>query len=227
MGKKQKKKDNGVAGLFLLFGWLLFILLALIFYFYFWEDIPFLPGHSGYDSQVSGEVLNPKGQYETKYIYQTNANVEINALVSDYMTGLTTCDQAKLKGLVTEPSAFDDMTLYQSRAEIITGYSNINCYTLPGYTEDAVLVYVISNMHIAGVTSTPLNMQQYYIREAGDEYKIDNGALDEATLAYIAGQNENADILELGKSVQDNINQCLERDADFAEFYNKLYALEQ
>lgn len=227
MGKTQKKKDNGIAGLFLLFGWLLFILLALIFYFYFWEDIPFLPGHSGYDSEVSGEVSHSNGQYETKYVYRTNANVEINALVSDYMSGLTACDQEKLKGLVTQPSAFDDMTLYQSRAETITGYSNINCYTLPGYTEDAVLVYVISNMQIAGVASTPLNMQQYYVRMTGDEYKIDNGALDEATLAYISEQNKNEDILELGRSVQDNINQCMESDTTFAEFYNKLYTAEQ
>lgn len=227
MGKTQKKENNGIAGLFLLFGWLLFILLTLIFYFYFWEDIPFRPGYRKSDSEVSREGLNPTGQYESEYAYQTNANVEINTLISDYMAALTSCNQEKLQSLVTQPPAFDDMSLYQGRAETITGYFNINCYTLPGYTEDAVLVYVISNMQIAGVESTPLNMQQYYVRASGNEYKIDNGALDEETLAYIAGQNEKPDILELGKSVQDNINQCLERDAAFAEFYNKLYTAAQ
>lgn len=49
MGETQKK-SNGIAGLFLLFGWLMFILLALIFYFYYWDDLPFIPGHAGYES---------------------------------------------------------------------------------------------------------------------------------------------------------------------------------
>lgn len=55
MGDTQKK-SNGIAGLFLLFGWLMFILLALIFYFYYWEDLPFIPGHAGYETSVQSEL---------------------------------------------------------------------------------------------------------------------------------------------------------------------------
>lgn len=56
MGETQKK-SNGIAGLFLLFGWLMFILLALIFYFYYWDDLPFIPGHEGYETGVQSGLL--------------------------------------------------------------------------------------------------------------------------------------------------------------------------
>lgn len=224
MGDNQKKKGNGVAGLFLLFGWLLFILLALIFYFYFYEDLPFLPGNILTEKQ--GEVSDNNSGYETRYSYQTNANMEINALIADFYTGLAACDQESLQQLVTDASQFADMAAYEKRAEAVSGYSNINCYTLPGYTEDAVIVYVTCNLAIVGVNSTPLNLDQFYVVHTENGYKIDNRVQDEAVQSYIDKQNENDDIKALYKSVQDDINQCLANDTRFAEFYNKLYTNE-
>lgn len=47
ISEDDKEKSGSVAGLFLLFGWLMFVLLALIFYFYYWDSLPFVTGIQG------------------------------------------------------------------------------------------------------------------------------------------------------------------------------------
>ncbi len=76
MGETQKK-SNGIAGLFLLFGWLLFILLALIFYFYYWEDLPFIPGHEGYENGVQSELFEQDENDGVQYAYQVNDSIQV------------------------------------------------------------------------------------------------------------------------------------------------------
>ncbi len=77
MGETQKK-NNGIAGLFLLFGWLLFILLALIFYFYYWEDLPFIPGHEGYENGVRSELFEQDENEGVQYAYQVNDSIQVH-----------------------------------------------------------------------------------------------------------------------------------------------------
>lgn len=214
MSKGTKDKSKGIAGLMLLFGWLLFILLALLFYFYFKDDLSFL-NKNGSGKEGAAQ------QYDSMYSYQTNANLDINALMIEYFAALSVCDQAKLQSLVMEPSQFDDMTEIERKAQAIKQYSNVNCYTLPGYTEDATLVYVTCNLTIADVTSSPLDIFSFYVVNTGDGYKINNGNLDAATIDYINSIQVSEDIQALYQTVIDNTNMCISSDPAFAEFYEK------
>lgn len=81
MGETQKK-SSGIAGLFLLFGWLMFILLALIFYFYYWEDLPFIPGHAGYETGVQSGLLEQDENNGVGYAYQVRLNDSIDVRIS-------------------------------------------------------------------------------------------------------------------------------------------------
>ena len=219
MSKSTKDKNKGIAGLMLLFGWLLFILLVLLFYFYFKNDLPFLKTDDG-KGEVSQTSEVPQ-QYETVYSYQTNANLDINSLMIEYFAALSVCDQAKLQSLVTDPTQFNDMTDVQAKAQLIKQYSNINCYTLPGNTDDATIVYVTCNLTIANVTSSPLDISSFYVVKTESGYKINNGTLDAATTEYINKVQASEDIQELYQTVLDNINTCISNDAAFAEFYQK------
>lgn len=223
MSKSTKDKNKGIAGLLLLFGWLLFILLVLLFYFYFKNDIPFF---NGSDKETEAAV-NSSQEKQTVYSYQTNANLDINALMVEYYAALAVCDQTKLQSLVTDTSKFDDMTAYERKARAVTRYSNINCYTLPGYTEDATLVYVICNISIKDVSSTPLNIEWFYVVNTDSGYKIDNGTLDTAVTDYIDSQTASEDIQGLGKTVKDDIDRCIQNDSAFAEFYNEINTSEE
>ncbi len=222
----SKKKDSGVGCLLLIFGWLVFILLGLIFYFYFMDKLDFFKGNDATTEAVQGPISDTTEQYETKFSYQTNANLDINSLIIEYYAALAVCDQAKLKSLVTDGTVFDDMTPYEQKSQVITHYSNINCYTMPGYTEDATLLYVTCNINISGVTSAPMDISQYYIIKTAEGYKINNSALDEVTTAYIQQQNQTADIQELYLNVKTNIDNCIATDPTFADFYNKINGIQ-
>lgn len=217
MSKKNTKEKKGIAGLMLLLGWMIFILLAVIFYFYFFSDLDFRMFNK--EKATSSDV---QSDTPTGFTYETNADLDINSLIIQYYAALAVCDQEKLKSMVTDPTQFDDMTVYQQRSAVIKAYSNVNCYTLPGYTEDATLVYVTSNLSMANITSVPLNINRFYIRKSANGYLIDNATLSDEVNTYIEQQSQSSDIQNLYKAVQDNVNSCIANDSAFAEFYNTI-----
>ena len=219
--EKDEESTRGVAGLFLVFGWLVFILLALIFFFYFKDDLK-LPGflNFGKEQVTEAEVTEQQGSTLT---YQTNANLDINSLIIEYYTALAICDQKKLQNIVTDPTQFDDMSPYEKIALKITNYTNINCYTLPGVDENGTVCYATCNLSIKDVSSAPLNISRFYIvKQADGSYKIDNTSPSGELASYLDGTcDANADIQALYKSVNDNIKACVDGDASFASFYNE------
>ncbi len=217
MSKKGSKEKKGVAGLLLFLGWMIFVLLAVVFYFYFFSDLDLKMFNKEKATQTDATQEEPAG-----FSYETNANLDINSLIIEYYAALAVCDQNKLKSVVTDPSQFDDMTVYQQRSAVIKAYSNVNCYTMPGYTEDATLVYVTSNLSLANITSVPLNINRFYVLKTADGYKIDNSALSQEVTNYIETQSQSNDIQNLYRAVQDNVNSCIANDSAFAEFYNTI-----
>ncbi len=168
------------------------------------------------------EVMEDMGLKGGK-IYEQDAYPEVNDLVKNYFTAYAACDQMTLKGLVTDPSQYDDMTIVQKKAEVVTGYSNIKCYTIKGVNEGEMVVYVVSNISIANVVSTPLEMNPaLYLVKKGNGYLIDNTALDKQVSDYIANLNKNADIVDLKQMVKDDQQKCLSQDPTFKEFYDRL-----
>ena len=211
---KKTKESKGIAGLMLFFGWMVFILLAVVFYFYFLQDLD-LDKYLKKETKATTE--QPAG-----FSYETNANLDINSLIIEYYAALAVCDQDKLKSCVVDATAFDDMNVYQQRATVITNYSNINCYTLPGYTADAILVYVTSNLTLENISSLPLNINRFYILSTPEGYKIDNRALDQTVTDYIEEQSRTPDIQNLYRAVQENVDSCVANDPAFAEFYSTI-----
>lgn len=186
-------------------GWICFIALAAVFFLFFFRNLP-----------IAGNG------YSSKYTYETNANLDINALVSSYFSALAACDQASLKNSVTDPSEFDDMTNYQRKAELITGYRNIDCYTVKGYTEGATLVYVVFNPTMSGVNSSPKDIVYFYVVEQNGNYLIDNQELSPEVTDYIASVTEGKDIQELYQMVKEDEDRCLNEDPTYYEFIQKI-----
>ncbi|MDD6327583.1 MAG: hypothetical protein Q4D54_08305 [Eubacteriales bacterium] len=226
--QKKKSKKNGIMGLVLLFFWLMFILFTLIFYFYYWDELPFNKKSSDKAkttvSVTEGELSEDMSLYDTVYKYETNSNPDINALMADYYSALASKDQALLKTLVMDPSEYNDMTDVLAKAAVVTNYSNINCYTLPGVTEDATIVYTVCNITILNVESKPLDIRCYYVRQTDNGYLIDNRPYDESVTEYLNERDAEADIQALYQTVQDNINKCLADDESFVSFYNRVNA---
>lgn len=226
MSKKKNSNKTGILGLVLLFFWLIFILLCVVFYFYYWDELPFNKKSSSdkttTEEVTEGEIEDDTAKYETVYTYQTNANPDINALIADYYSALASKDQAVLKTLVTDPSEFDDMTDVLAKAAVVTGYSNINCYTLDGLLENETIVYVVSNISIKSVDSKPLDISRFYVVNTEAGYLIYNEPYNPELNNFITERDEEADIQALYQTVQDNINKCIEEDESFATFYDRV-----
>ena len=225
---KEGKKSGEKLVLFALM-WILLFSAGVFAFLYFQTDL--FKKKKTKTTEITTEITTTEAtetteelneEFYTIYSYQTNADVNINALMADYYDALVKGDKEKLKDIVTEPEAFGDMVIYETKAQVISEYSNITCYTIPGLNEGEILVFTTSNVTITGVNSKPLDIKQFYVVKDGNNYKINNGVLSQETIDYINVQAGSPDVQALYKSVQDNINQCLAEDSTFADFYNKI-----
>ena len=161
--------------------------------------------------------------FKTKFSYQTNANQDVNALVITYLGALATSNQEILQSCVTNPAQFDDISSVQKQAKIITGYSNVNCYTVDGLTEGSVVCYAVANISIVNIESTPLDMLgPYYIVYRDGNYLIDNTILNEDITNYLDKVNKDQDIQDLYKMVKENEDECAAADPAFKSFLDKI-----
>ncbi|MGN0436707.1 MAG: hypothetical protein ACI4D8_08775 [Wujia sp.] len=215
MAKDKKKLEKGMLIFLVVSAWIFFGLLVVVFYFFFFDKLPRHKNSSNTEVAASDDS-------DSVFIYKTNSNMEINALISDYYSGIVSCDQQLLKSIVTNPEQFDDMTEYEKTSKKITGYTNINCYSVSGYSSDATLVYVTSNVLISGINSTPMDIKKFYVRFDGVNYKIFNGSFSDEELAYIEKIQAEPDIQNLYKDVLENLNYCLENDPSLKELYDMI-----
>ena len=197
---KEKSSKNGIKGLLLIFAWLVFALVAVIFFFYFKEKLPFF-----------------NKEEEPTYTYKINEDPTINQLMEDYHVALNECDIETLVCMVVDPSQFDGMDkFYEKKAELIQYKPEYTVYTYPGYYSSDTLVYVVCNISMMGVECK--NINQFYIINTTGGYKIDNTQLDENVQNYIDEYRNTKDIQDLYEDVYVSVEQCAEENEEFKKF---------
>ena len=177
----------------------------------------------GFFLYTKRKAIKEDFQFSTRFSYQTNANQDINALIITYLNAYASCDQNLLKECVTDPSQFDDMTNVQSQSKIITAYTNINCYTVNGFDDNATIVYPVTNISIIDVSATPLDIPgPFYVVNQNGQYLIENTELSEDVKAYMSKVDKTDDIQDLYKMVKDDEDKCAEADPALKDFLNRL-----
>ena len=63
------------------------------------------------------------------------------------------------------------------KAEFITRYDNITVYTKAGLDEESYIAFVVANLTIADVNSSPYDIMTLYIINGERGYLINNGEL--------------------------------------------------
>ncbi|MCR5213183.1 MAG: hypothetical protein K6E10_02120 [Eubacterium sp.] len=207
MAKRDRKKEVKMRKLLLLI-WFVFIIAFASFAIFLYKK-----------KDTVKEDLN----FTTKFSYQTNADPDINALVINYLAALSRSDQATLQSCVTNPAQFDNMATVQSQARVITGYGNINCYTVQGLDENSVVCFAVANISIVNIDSKPLDMLgPYYIVKTNGQYLIDNSMLSQEVQDYMTKVCQDSDIQELYRIVKEDEEKCATEDPGFKEFLDKL-----
>ena len=154
-------------------------------------------------------------------VYEKNSDSKVTILVRKYLTALTDCDQQTLKSLVTDPSQFDNMTIYISRSNNVTNYSDIDCYILPGMTDNSYLCYAVSYVSLKGVKSTPMDIMVFYIVNVDGEYLINN-EVDPKIQDYIDQKTLEKDIQDVYRMVKEDEDRCYEEDETLRKFYDRI-----
>ena len=157
-------------------------------------------------------------------IYAENADPDINKLVSDYYAAYAACDQKALQSMVTDPSLFDDMSIVEKKADVVTAYNNLKIYTIPGLKDGETVAYLLTNISIANVVSQPLDIIRppLYIVKKDGKCLIDNSTLSTEILNYINSLDQKEDIVALMKLVREDQEKCLAEDETFRNFYDRL-----
>ena len=192
----------------LMLGWSVFILCCILAYVFVGR--PF--GNGGNISQKDKEALLDKKidvdeEHDTIVPYEKDADKELNAFIEEYFRAITECNNEKLQDMVIDASMYKDNESLKKKAEFVTEYNNITVYTKEGLEEGSYIAFIVANLTIAGVNSSPYDIITLYIVNGERGYRIHNGTLSK-------------DIQKVYKSVEKKNTELKEKDASLRDFYD-------
>lgn len=205
-------------------GWSLFILCCVLAYIFL--GMPFVKKTKTVTQQDKKAVLDEKvktdEEHDTIIPYEKDVDDVLNEFITNYFTAITSCDYLRLQDMVTNADEYSDDVNLKKKAEFITGYDNITVYTKAGLEEDSYIAFVVANLTIAGVNSSPYDIMTLYIVNGERGYMINNGELTSDVKEYIEKVKGDADIQKVYKSVEKKNAELKEKDASLQQFYDTI-----
>ena len=207
----------------LILGWSLFILCSLIAYLLLGN--PFTEKkNKGITPEAKQAVLEKEvdveEEHETIIPIEKDDNEELNEFIEEYFNAITTCNNQRLQDMVTDPNEFTTADGLKKRAEFITGYSNLTVYTKEGLDDGSYIAFVVANLEITGVNSSPYDIVMLYIVTGAQGFRIMNGTLPEETQNYIDKVKGDKDIQKIFQSVSKENDKLVKNDKSLQDFYD-------
>jgi len=171
---------------------------------------------------VLEEDVSLDEEHDTIVPYEKNKDKELNSFIETYYKAITDCDHIALQDMVTDPSEFRSDEILKQKAEYITSYDNITVYTKVGLDEGSYIAFVVSNVVIEGVNSSPYDIATLYILNGARGYLINNSILSLDTQEYIEKVKGDKDIQKIYRSVEKKNNELKEDDESLREFFDIL-----
>lgn len=151
-----------------------------------------------------------------------NQNEDINKLISDYFTAKKTVDVEAMSTLVSDPNRIPKER-YMVMAGYVEDYKDFDCYAIQNEESEAYRVYVKYYMKLKNIESWVPCLTTYYIKKTSDErYVLYFSALDEVEEEFINSADKNMEIVKLKDEVKKGLNEVLEKDGAFKQFYQKM-----
>lgn len=147
---------------------------------------------------------------------------EINELVQKYFDAKLTVNMEAMNDLVSDPSQVDQNKLV-AQQEYLEGYQNISCYVIANEAEDAFRVYVRYDMKIKNISTLAPSLSGLYVTVTSDNsYRVYLSALDEEEEEFIESADKNMEVIKLKEEVAAKLNEALNADPNFKQFYDKI-----
>lgn len=151
-----------------------------------------------------------------------NQNKDINKLINDYFTAKKTVNIEAMSELVSDPSRIPKER-YTVMASYVEDYKDFDCYVIQNEEFDSYRVYVKYNMKLKNINSWVPCLTTYYVKKTSDaRYVLYFSALDQVEEEFIDAADKNIEILKLKEEVKKSLNDILEKDGAFKQFYQKM-----
>lgn len=202
-------------------GWSFFILCCVLAYIF--VGLPFVNEAEDLSKEDREAVLKENvkvdEEHDTIIPYEKDADESLNEFITTYFTAITSCDYLRLQDMVTDADEYRNDENLKRKAEFITNYDNITVYTKAGLNEGSYIAFVVANLTIAGVNSSPYDIITLYIVHGERGYMINNGELSADVTEYIEKVKGDADIQKVYKSVEEKNTELKAKDSSLQEFY--------
>lgn len=151
-----------------------------------------------------------------------NKNEEINKLIESYFTAKKTVDIPAMSELVSDATRIPK-DRYTVMASYVEDYKDFDCYAIKNEESEAYRVYIKYNMKLKNIDSWLPCLTTYYVKVTSDnKYVIYLSALDQAEEEFIDAADKNEEIVKLKEDVKKKLNDILEKDGAFKQFYQKM-----
>ena len=217
-------------------GWSVFILCCVLAYFLIGRPLigekknTVQQSASTKDTETSvtaSDQVDVQEEHDTIVPYEKDTDRALNEFIAVYFMSITHCDNQKLQEMVTDPTPYLDDENLKKKAQFITGYNDITVYTKEGLEEGSYVAFVVANITIANVRSSPYDIMTLYIVNGDQGYRVDNGELSQETIDYINKVKGDQDIQEVYKLVESENAKLREQDQDLQAFYDKINGAEE
>lgn len=168
------------------------------------------------------DLLMEAGIEEKNSDLTSNASDEIKGLVANYFKCMLTCDLEEMSKIVTQVENIDVEEM-QAKRNLIEQYQNLECYIMDGRSKGEYLVYVYSELKFTGIdTAAPGLTRLYIVTQPDGSLQIELGLIKQEVQDYIAEADESEHVKKIIDTVNYKLEQAINKDEKFREFYTNL-----
>lgn len=154
--------------------------------------------------------------------FEEDTNPELNTLFYGYYEALEMDDIDLLNDIQSAVTSTEAIRL-SKMSEYIDRYENIHVYSKPGPYPDTFIVYVYSDVYLAGRDDYTPGLQAFYVcTDENGILFINNSELSAEEALYIKNVSLQADVVDLKNSVNVSYNKIMEENTELSEYWAKI-----
>lgn len=181
----------------------------------------------GGKSKEVTEVLTTEDSQAADYVIpdddlEVDAYPEINDLMKRYYGAAATGDLLTINSI---KSGLDEkeQIVVQKKADYISSYPVITCYTKKGPVDDSYLVYAYYEVKLEGYDESIPGLNAWYVcKNENGEYYINEDPQDEKISEYCKIVSVQDDVVDLSNTVNVKFNEIMAANTDLASYMDEL-----
>lgn len=181
----------------------------------------------GGKSKEVTEVLTTEDSQAADYVIpdddlEVDAYPEINDLMKRYYGAAATGDLLTINSI---RSGLDEkeQIVVQKKADYISSYPVITCYTKKGPVDDSYLVYAYYEVKLEGYDESIPGLNAWYVcKNENGEFYINEDPQDEKISEYCKIVSVQDDVVDLSNTVNVKFNEIMAANTDLASYMDEL-----